>query len=329
MKVSEKLKLDFCCFGIIDDCMLKCKMCHKWKEDIFIKGKDVPTLKDWKNSVSSLRKITDDSLQINFGGGEPFLKKGILDLVRFCRKNRFNTNIATNGYLIDEAMAGKIAGSGLDSIIVSLDSLDEDVHDHLRGVKGVHRAAVEAIGHLDRSSSELYKGVCCVIYDKNLNGIIDLLEWVDNDKRLNSIYFMAAMQPNNSPLDPGWHKKEEFGFLWPKDTEKVCSVIDKIIRHKKNGSKITNQVCQLEAFKHYYQYPERFVKSTECNMGSAVHVSSCGDIFLCYNWDILGNIRTHDLAEVLYSEEANKVRQDIASCKNNCHFLLNCNFNSA
>ena len=137
---------------------------------------------------------------------------------------------------------------------------------------------------------------------------------------------MAAMQPNNTALDSRWYEKEEFGFLWPKDPQKACLVIDKLIDLKNKGSKITNEACQMEAFKLYYAYPERFVKNTKCNMDSALHISSCGDIFLCYRWGLLGNIKTDDLAEVWYSEKAEKARQDIANCRDNCHFLLNCFF---
>lgn len=319
-------RLNFICFGITEDCILQCKMCHKWKEDIFITKNRAPTLEEWKNCVCSLRNITNDSPQINFGGGEPFLKEGILGLVSFCRAKGFKTNIATNGYLIDASFAKRIAEARLDSIIISLDSLNPDTHDYLRGVKGVYRRVMDAIKNLDKFCNELYKGLCCVIYEKNLDDILELVKWVDKDSRLNSIYFMAAMQPNNTPLDSGWYKRKEFSFLWPKDAIKVSSIIDELIRLKKDGSKITNQICQLEAFKSYYQYPDRFVKKTKCNMESALHISSCGDIFLCYRWALLGNIQRDDLAQVWYSEKAEQVRQDIATCKDNCHFLLNCFF---
>lgn len=326
-KSKDTAKLEFVCFGITDSCTLRCKMCHKWEEDIFIKRKaEEPTLRDWKNCINSLSRIADRPLQINFGGGEPLLKKDILEIVRFSKSRKLETNIATNGYLIDEIMAERIADSGLNSVIISLDSLNEDTHDYLRGVNGVYSRVIKAIENLEKHGKGIYKGICCVIYDKNLEDILRLAEWVDKDSRLNSVYFMAAMQPNNTPLDSNWHKKEEFGFLWPKDSQKVCSLIDELIKLKNNNFKISNAVCQMEAFKSYYAHPERFVKNTKCNMAAALHISSCGDIFLCYRWGLLGNIKSDDLEEVWYSKKAEKVRQDIATCKDNCHFLLNCFF---
>jgi MoaA/NifB/PqqE/SkfB family radical SAM enzyme len=328
MPLSSKInRLEFSCFGITDDCILKCRMCHKWKEDIFIKSDQIPlTLNDWKNCIRSLKKIGSNNLQINFGGGEPFLKKDITEIIGFCGSQGFKTNAATNGYLIDEKMAKAIAACGLSSIIISLDSLNPATHDYLRGVPGVYERVIKSITNLEKYCGGLYKGICCAIYNKNLEDIITLAEWVDKDQRLNSIYFMAAMQPNNTSIDLNWYEKDDFSFLWPKDIKRVCVVLDRLIELKKNGAKITNQINQLEAFKLYYQYPQRFVKQTKCNMDSALHISSCGDIFLCYRWARLGNIKTDNLSKVWNSKIAAQARLDIAACKNNCHFLLNCFF---
>lgn len=324
---SRSHPLDFVCFGITDDCMFKCKMCQKWKQDIFVKNRlSRPVLADWKRCVVGLRKITDSPVQINFGGGEPLLNQDIFKLVSFCRDKGFQTNIATNAYLIDEEMARKIGDSGLTSIIISLDSLHEETHDYLRGVKGAYRQVMKAIDLLDKHCKELYKGICCVIYEMNKEDVLEVAEWVEQDSRLHSIYFMAAMQPNNTALDSRWFKSEEYALLWPKDHFQILVLIDELIARKRGRSKITNQACQLEAFKLYYRAPERFVKSSKCNLDSALHISSTGDIFLCYRWAKLGNIATDDLCALWDSKKAGAVRQTIAACKDNCHFLLNCFF---
>lgn len=321
------IPLDFVCFGITDDCTLRCKMCQKWKEDIFVKNRmSVPSLAHWKRCISSLRNITNAGLQINFGGGEPLLNKDIFKVVNFCRNKGFQTNIATNGYLINEDMAKRINDSGLNSIIISLDSLREETHDYLRGVSGTFRQVMKAIELLDKYCNGLYKGICTVIYEKNINDVLGVEEWVGRDERLQSIYFMAAMQPNNTQIDHQWHTRQEYQILWPQDRIQVCAIIDKLIERKKETSKITNQLCQLEAFKLYYRDPLRFVKNSKCNLDSALHISSTGDIFLCYRWAKLGNIATDDPHVLWNSAEAGHVRETIAACKDNCHFLLNCFF---
>lgn len=323
---KNTFKPGFCCFGIVDSCMMRCRMCYKWKEDIQIQyPKDAPTMADWKRCSDSLTEIAEPGFLINFGGGEPLLKKDLLELVRYCKDKGFTTNIATNGYLIDEDMARRIADSGLNSINISLDSIDEKVHDYLRGVPGVYKRVMKAIESLDRYCTDLEIIICSVIYDINHDGIIDLIKWANSDSRITRIIFMAPMQPNNTPLDKRWYEKE-FSFLWPKDPDKVCGIIDEVLNFKSQGYKIHNEVYQLEAFKNYLRYPDRFVKKSKCNLDKAIHVSSTGDIYICYRWALLGNIKNDDLEKVWYSQKADEVRKDIEACTANCHFLLNCYF---
>jgi len=319
------IKPGFCCFGIIDDCFLRCKMCHKWKPDSNIAGIERAPVSSWKKAIASLKTITDDNFLINFGGGEPLLFEGLLELVRYAADKGFRTNIATNAYLIDEDMAKAIAGSGLSSVNLSLDSMNESTHDYLRGKKGVYKNVMGAVEYLDRYCGKEFEIIiCCAIYDINMGEVVEVAEWVNIHPRIKWIYFMAAMQPNNTRPDKRWYG--EYAYLWPKETERIVSVINRLIDMKNNRYKINNQICQLEAFRKYFSNPGRFVKKTACNLDRAVHISSIGNIYICYDWGCLGNIRKDDLAAVWYSEEADKVRKDIIDCRKNCHHLINCFF---
>ncbi|MDP2924126.1 MAG: radical SAM protein [Candidatus Omnitrophota bacterium] len=322
-QTRESLKIGFSCFGVTDDCMLRCKMCEKWKKDIFTIKPNLTTLDDWKKAALSLRSLVNEGFEIDIGGGEALLMKELWDLVKYCVNLGFRMNIATNGYLIDEDTAKKISDSGLQSIIISLDSLKAETHDSMRGVDGVFSRVMKAIDYLYKYSPDIHIGLCSIIMEKNLDDIIDLALWATNNPKIKSILFMAVMQPNNTLPKEEWYK-EEFDYLWPKDIKKVQAVFDGLIRFRRMGYRMGNSTPQLLAFKSYYQDPNKFVKKSACNMDRAVHISSVGDIFICYRWPCLGNITTDELAKVLTSEEANRVRQDIRNCKENCHFLLNC-----
>jgi MoaA/NifB/PqqE/SkfB family radical SAM enzyme len=320
------IKPAFCCFGIVDECFLRCKMCHKWKPDSSIAGVKRPNHEQWKDAISSLRTIVDPGFLINFGGGEALLLDGLLDLVRHAFDLGFRTNIASNGCLIDEKMAKDIAASGLSSINLSLDSMTPKTHDYLRGVEGVFDKVMLAIEHLDKYCPKDFEIIICsAIYNINMKDAADVAEWVNRHPRIKWVYYMAAMQPNNTDFNRDWYK-EDFNYLWPQDKSAITSVIEKLIELKKAGYKINNQECQLEAFKKYFNHPDRFVKNTSCNLDQAVHVASVGDIYICYDWALLGNIMRDDIAQVWYSPLAEKARQDIRNCKKNCHHLINCFF---
>ena len=324
---GEDTRPNFCCFGVTDECILRCKMCYKWQKDIAIKSDNAPiTLQQWKNAISSLYKITGEGFLINFGGGEPFLMKEILALVRHAVDKGFKTNIATNAFLIDEETAKAIAISGLSTLNISLDSLKDSRHDYLRGVNGVYDRVIKAIDYLHRYAPGLKKGICCVIYDINIDDIIEFTEAIQRDERLEWIYFMAAMQPNNTIADTQWYKKDKFKHLWPQDISRVNSVLDRLIKLKNKGYRIVNQISQLKAFKSYFINPERFVKIGPCHLSRALHVSSAGDVYICFNHLRLGNIKSERLEDLWYSAMADTARRDISGCRKNCHFLINCFF---
>lgn len=320
----KTIKPGFCCFGITDKCMLRCKMCYKWQEDIYVRNpQDNPTIEQWNQCVSDLAEMVEFPFELDIGGGEALMFKGVLDVVRYSVKKGFNTSIASNGYLIDEDMARRIADSGLKSISISMDSIKEETHDYLRGIPGVYKRAMDAIGYLSKHCKYIYINLCCVFYDVNQHTILELVEWANNNEKIGSINFMAAMQPNNTSFESDWWHGE-YGLIWPKDPIKTIEIIGELINLKNAGYKIGNPISQLRAFQAYYRKPNKFVKKKQCNLDRCVLVSSVGDIYLCYDYEKIGNIKTDRLIDIWYSEKADRVRGDIANCNKNCHHLINC-----
>ena len=51
----------------------------------------------------------------------------------------------TQGYYLDEAMAKKLAEDKVSRVSVSIDSMDEKIHDEIRGKKDSWRRAMEGL----------------------------------------------------------------------------------------------------------------------------------------------------------------------------------------
>ena len=126
-------KPDFCVIEVSHRCMFKCKMCNYW-----MSKQDPDELKPYHlyKFISSLKEFVGMPFEMNISGGEPLMKEGMLDLVGFIADQGFRFSMVTNGYLIDKSTAKRIADSGLSFLAISLDSLDENSHDFLRGKKG-------------------------------------------------------------------------------------------------------------------------------------------------------------------------------------------------
>jgi mycofactocin radical SAM maturase len=71
--------------------------------------------------------------QINFGGGEPFLREDFLDILEYAHRMRITTCVSTNGTMLNEAIARKLLKMNLLFIQVSLDGAGPGTNDSIRG----------------------------------------------------------------------------------------------------------------------------------------------------------------------------------------------------
>ena len=70
---------------------------------------------------------------IVFSGGEPLLRDDWERLARHAAGRGLPTALATNGTLVDDAVARRIAAAGFQRVSVSLDGPDAPTHDAIRG----------------------------------------------------------------------------------------------------------------------------------------------------------------------------------------------------
>ena len=311
----------FCDIGITENCNYRCKMCRFWQ---IPKNPKELTVNEWKDFIVSLEEIWGNHIRVHFAGGEPLLKPGFLDLLEFASKRGFRTFIATNGSFIDEAIAGRIARSGVDVISISLDSLNEDTHDFLRGIKGAYKQAVQAINYLTKEDA---KGIAIltIIMGPNLDNIVQIADWVESNNNISSIYFQAVSQPIATFKDEQWYEKDEFGYLWPKDKIQFDFVIDQLIARKNKGYKISNSVRQFEVFKAYFRQPDKLYEGMTCTQGDyVIYIRPTGEVLLCGSLPPIGNIKTDSIKKIWNSPEAALRRKQIYNCKESCLNVINC-----
>ena len=82
-------------------------------------------------------------------GGEPLLRRDILEIVRRAAERGLWVVVGTNGVRISENVAGRLAEAGARGLSLSLDALDPDRHDHFRRVRGAWQNTVEGAAILN------------------------------------------------------------------------------------------------------------------------------------------------------------------------------------
>ncbi len=76
-------------------------------------------------------------------GGEPLLRRDILEIVRRAAERGLWVVVGTNGVRITENLARRLAEAGARGLSLSLDALDPDRHDRFRNVRGAWHNTVE------------------------------------------------------------------------------------------------------------------------------------------------------------------------------------------
>ena len=84
-------------------------------------------------------------------GGEPLLRRDILEIVRRASERGLWVVVGTNGVRITENVAKRLKEAGARGLSLSLDALDPDRHDGFRKVRGAWRNTVEGAEILNRT----------------------------------------------------------------------------------------------------------------------------------------------------------------------------------
>jgi radical SAM protein with 4Fe4S-binding SPASM domain len=101
-------------------------------------------------STSECLRIVDDLAQyapfiLVLSGGEPLWRRDVFEIASRANQHGIRVALATNGTLVDEAMAERIKESGIVRVAISLDGTDRATHDSFRGHSGAFDSAIRGI----------------------------------------------------------------------------------------------------------------------------------------------------------------------------------------
>lgn len=121
-------------------CNLKCVHCYADAEIKKFNGE--LSTEEAKRMIDDLASFNVPALLIS--GGEPLVRPDILDLAQYATSLGVRVTFSTNGTLIDEKKAERLAKIGVTYVGISIDG-GEERHDHFRGKKGAFRESIRGI----------------------------------------------------------------------------------------------------------------------------------------------------------------------------------------
>ena len=129
---------------LTERCNLRCRHCYQQRRKP--REMSIDELKQHIDGATEMLEAWEEeydislSPSIHFTGGEPFLYKGLWDVITHARQSGYKVAILTNGCLITKEDARKASALGIADIQVSLEGPPE-IHDGIRGAGSFAAAA--------------------------------------------------------------------------------------------------------------------------------------------------------------------------------------------
>jgi MoaA/NifB/PqqE/SkfB family radical SAM enzyme len=276
-------------------------MCHIWK---------YPSDPAKELTVEELSRLPSGFLRINLGGGEPTLRKDLAEIVDVLYPKTKHLEISTNGYLTNQliAVGRKYPETG---VRVSIEGLPQ-LNDEIRGMKNGFDHALRTVLRL-KDLGMKNVGFSFTISHRNIRELVD-------------VYHLASLlgvELTQCIVHDAWQFRIQNNII--EDREMVIAEIKKFI-----GELLLSKRSNLYLrFKDWYRaYINRgfinFVRGDKrllpCGAGTNIFfIDPYGEVYPCNALnESMGNVRENSLEELWSGSKAQKVREMVASCPQNC-----------
>ena len=255
-------------------CNLRCKYC-------FTNSPKGDHVKEYLSPkvIGDLADQADELgyFEFDLQGGELLLRPDLLfETLEAIRPERFYLYLTTNGYYLDEKMAKELAKYQVSRVSVSIDSMDEKIHDEIRGRKESWKRAIEGLKHVQNQGMDPYLNITVGHYNAFNSDFEELLKYSKNNKykTLLNVAVPAGM----------WQKMEEI----------VCDDNDR--KHIQNlRKKYGNLVRNL-----WNPFDRNNEKILGCTTVNRLYITPIGDVLVCPFVHIkIGNILEQPLKEIV------------------------------
>ncbi len=304
-------------FSVTNRCNSKCKTCNIWK---------TPTRASEELTIDEIQKVFKSIGKLyflNLSGGEPFLRKDIVDIIglgqRYSSPNL--VHIPSNGLLpnVIETRVREILETlnkkTFLTIKLSLDGVGDN-HDIIRGVSGNFSKVMETYSRLDsirKDYPNFHLGFNTITSKFNLQYLDDIVE------------FARSKNPDSYVTEVAENRSELFNSaddITP-DAEEYKKLILSFRESTKQNLKGRRSISKYTEASRlvYYDYVVKILAEKKqvlpCYAGlSNAHLNPFGEVWPCcilaYNQG-MGNVRDFDcdFKKLWNSSKAKEVRQYI------------------
>ncbi|AIY90567.1 radical SAM protein [Geoglobus acetivorans] len=149
-------------------CNLKCVHCYA---DAGAKKEGELTTEEAKEFIDDLAEMKVPVLLLS--GGEPLMREDIFELIEHAKSKGLYVSLSTNGTLINDDVAGRLAELKVDYVGISIDGLP-GTNDRFRGLRGAFDRALNGI--LNAKEAGLLTGIRFTVTRLNLREVPEVID---------------------------------------------------------------------------------------------------------------------------------------------------------
>jgi len=163
-------------YRITERCNKHCPFCFSREKEL-VKDQSLSEIEKFLQNIVRAKIPT-----IGIMGGEPMLRKDIIDILKITKNYKFEVILSTNATLIKQKQLDELNGL-IDYLSISLDNYDEFQNDKFRGFDQ-YKSATRIINIYEDYRYNFRLKVNTVVHKLNINNGIDEIPELFNNKNI-------------------------------------------------------------------------------------------------------------------------------------------------
>lgn len=277
-------------------CDSRCSMCYIWKN---------PTHTSYEVDLDTLSKLPGGFDHLNLTGGEPTLRRDLMEIVDLLHPKAHTLEISTNG-LHQDRLVPIVKKYPSIKIRVSVEGF-EATNDAIRGEDGGFQKKIECMDALiEAGGCDL--GFATTFQDENIREIVDLYRM----SRDRGVEFATSALHNGFQF----HKDDNYPYDRRQIAGEVESLITEMMRSW-DAKTLFRAYLNLGLIAKVLGH-DRLIPCTAGSMFAFVDPWS--DVYACnVRPDVkMGNLREQSWEEIMRGPVATEQRAKVAACTQNC-----------
>lgn len=314
-------------FELTHRCNCRCEMCRFWVEGSRLELEEM-NLDQILGIISDIdNEYKKDGLRPFFGltGGEPFLKKELLDIVKFFHDKGIKYDMVSNFSVPNKQYLEKLSIYAPERINVSIDGMGS-THNLVRGLD-IFDKIIENIKYFKKISPQTSIKINTTITQRNIRELERIAKLAIelgvklNFQHLN--FVTPELLKKQYDLEMRKLKKKTvheatFYTLGGKEVDELFREVDKINKLIGNGYDITFLPALHNNLSTWYLRPEMVITNSKCD-SNRLRIKPDGRLVHCENF-VYGDLTNESLNKILNSAEVKQIQELITgTCMPFCH----------